>query len=267
MTFYKQKDEPLFKDLIWAQPQRAAAKEQVLIIGGHSQSLQAPLNAFKHLRKHNLKVSVILPDVLKEVFKLNKSEDLNLIFCPSTPAGSLAQSGLEEILEIANQHDCLFIAGDLSSNQETQQMISKLLKEFKVCKIIIGKIIKDILASKITLDKSFNLILNSSQLSDLVRNFGNKADLKSQMPPEAFAKFLEELDVEFNLVIGQNQIIWTKINSQVCATFTEDSLEQADKLLHLATSCAFYLINHPRQSWSALVSAAWQSKLNEEPLK
>lgn len=264
MAFYRQRDKPLFEDIIWTQPQRSAKEAQVLIIGGHSQSIQAPLAAFQHLKNLNLKASVILPDSLKKIFKIGKSEDLNLSFLPSTPAGSLAQKGAPTILQTAQKHACLFIAGDLSSNQETERLILELLKDFRGCKLVVGKIAKTILENQTATSEDLNLVLDASQLPFLNRSRAGKKALQTQASPEVFAQTLSELDLKFNLTAATDRIIWTKIGRDVCATFAKNSENADADPLKLAAHCALYLINNPRQPWPASVSAAWQALTNEK---
>ncbi len=263
MAFHKQQDKPLFKDIIWAQPQRSASRAQVLIVGGHSQSIQAPLTAFQCLKNLNLQASVVLPDSLKKIFKLSKSEDLDLSFLASTPAGSLAQGGAMAIIESAQRHDCLFITGDLSSNQETERLVLKILKDFKGCKLIAGKIAGAVLANQTEISENLNLVLDVSQLPRLGRSRADRKILKDWSSPEIFAQALSDLDVKFNLTALVDDTIWTKVGDDVCATFAGDYDDSSSGLLKLASNCAFYLINNPQRDWPALTSAAW-TLINEE---
>lgn len=263
MNFYKQDSQALFEKLIWAKPERVVDREVVLIIGGHAHYLQAPLVAFGHLKKYQLRSSVILPDALKKMFKPQKSDDFNIFFYASTPAGSLAQKDFDEILKLALKHDCLLIAGDLSSNQETEQLILKLLREFKGHKLVVGKIVKVILASKDQLSENLNLILQPSQLPALNQYCPTKEAYKPTMSTELFTQFLESLNLKYNLITSYNQSLWVKVDQKICATNANIFQNDKNSFLQLAALSSFYLINNPRQPWEALVSAAWQARTNE----
>ena len=72
MAIHKQQTEPLFADVIWAQPERADGRNRVLIVGGHSHALQAPLDAFRLLRERKLGAGVVLPDALRSLLKFGR---------------------------------------------------------------------------------------------------------------------------------------------------------------------------------------------------
>ena len=264
MDFYTQKEQPLFDKVIWAQPQRLDQQARVLIVGGHSHALQAPLTAFRHLKKHNLQISVVLPDSLKAIFQSQKSKDLAISFCPSTPSGSLAWMGREKITSLAAKHNCLFIAGNLSSNQETERLILELLKDFKGCKLVAGKIIKIILEKTDAITENLTLVMQSSQLPALSHLSTNKVNYNAQMQPELFARFLVGLKIKFNLVAHHRQVLWIRVGKQVCATFTSGFEGSTDDFSRLAAASTAYLVNNPQNDWQALVSAIWQTRLNAE---
>ena len=261
MAIHKQQTEPLFSDVVWAQPERAEGRNQVLIIGGHSHALQAPLDTFRLLKERKLGAGVILPDVLRDLLKFGRPADLDLTFAPSTPAGSLARAGKEAILAAAATHDCLFIVGDLSSNQETKQLAAEIVGDFKGLKLITGQLAVDFLDTERE-DADLNLILSASQLTHCLRGAGHKG--QGLPAAESLGRMLAELEVGCNLTACCDNILWTKADGRVCATYIAGFKDSDDNRLGVAVESASYLVNNPGRPWPALVSAAWQSRLNRE---
>ena len=255
MPFIKQEDQPLFEDIFWSKPQRQDQRPAVLIIGGHSQSLQAPLRAFQQLSRYDLEINVLLPSSLKAV--LGKNAGQETFFSPSTPSGSFALGGLDQVLELATKCQCLFIAGDLSSNQETQQFVQQLLKQFKGLKVVTGKIIKSLLTTQPA--QGLNLVCGNEQLPLFNRLVEKKLAWQAQLSSEALGPLLASWQLDFNLIYQHQNIIWVKAGDQVCATRTKN-LNPEEVTLALAASCAYFLSIQSTKVWPALVSAAWQIK-------
>lgn len=259
MKFYKQQDKPLFESLLWAETERRPSEPQVLILGGHSQNINAPLNAFAYLKAMKIKASVILPDVLKSFFQSVKDKDLPLVFAPSTPAGSFAHSGMSQILELAQKHACLLLAGDLSSNQETIQLATALITKLDQPKIVSGQIAKTIISSNQMTDQKLQLVLETSQLQTLI----GKNILKNINSAQTMADCLADLKVAFDLVFIHKQFVWIKSRDKICATFLKGD-DSAESTLKLATQTAGQLSDNSQDTWSALVNAAWRYKLSSE---
>lgn len=248
MAIFKQADGPLFKDFIWAQPERPAGI--AVIVGGNERSLAAPLAAFTHCTAANLKAIVILPDCLKKTLgKVNEE----IMFAPSTPSGSLAAGAAKTILPLVKQHSCLFIAGDLSSNEETRRLARKLVDSCQKLKIILGETAADLLAADSWSD-NLHLFATQKELLALARARGAEKTF-SHAGSEAMGAFLTELKLGCSLTAPDKRWLWSKLDGQVCAT----SVAREIDLLELAVYCTRYLIDNPRQNWKALVSGCWQA--------
>ena len=252
MPFERQTEQALFQDLLWSMPERRQQRPAVLIVGGHSQSLQAPLQAFAELSRYELETSILLPDSLKS--SLGHMAD-NVAFAASTPAGSFALGGLTAALELAKQHQCLFIVGDLSANQETQQFIDQLLRRHAGCKLVSGKIVKRLLAK--ARPAGLNLVLAANQLPSFSRLVGKDRAWRANLSSEAFGELIYGWQLDLNFSCCWAGHIWTKAGRQVCATATgQNSVTEPQ----LAAACAYFLSLAPTKPWQALVSAAWHLK-------
>ena len=140
MPFERQAEQALFPEMLWSMPERRQQRPTVLIVGGHSQSLHDPLQAFAKLRGHELEIRILVPDSLRN--SLGPAAGVN--FAASTPAGSFALGGLAAALELAAGCQCLFVVGDLSNNQETRQFVDRLLRQHAGCKLAAGKIARQL---------------------------------------------------------------------------------------------------------------------------
>ena len=149
----------------------------------------------------------------------------------------------------------------MSSNQETKQLAAEIVGDFKGLKLITGRVAEDFLDTG-PADKDLNLILSASQLAHRLRGAGHKG--QGLPAPENLGQTLAELEVGCNLTACCDNILWTKADGQVCATYVAGFKDSDDNRLGVAVESAFYLINNPGRPWPALVSAAWQSRLNRE---
>ena len=252
MAFQNQRDQPIYPDLLWSTPERRDQRPTVLIIGGHSQALQAPLQAFGELSRYDLEASVLLPTSLKA--DLGGKAGGNIFFAPSTRSGSFALGALAEALDLAGRHACLFVVGDLSSNQETLQFIDRLLEKSQGRKLITGKIAKYLLAGPRS--AGLNLVLQPEQLPPFEQLPGKKKD-QSRLANEAFGTLLEETKTDFNLACWRENVIWIKVGNKVCATPFAQPVQQPALALAAAGT---YFLSLGIDTYPALVSAAWHLK-------
>ena len=263
MAYLEQKEEPLFRDFIWSEPERSSQQPQILILGGHQNSLQAPLKSFQYFQNMKIPVDVILPDVWKKDFKNSKKTDSNLIFATSTPAGSFSQKSYSYIINILKQYKCLLIVGDLSANHETELLIKQLLQDYEGQKIIMGKFIAQILKDKKLIFEPLNLLLDKEQI-DLLSAYKSEMTYNDNLSNQAFAQFLESLELPHYLIINHQQSLWTKVDKNICQTYLDDKL--IDSFYPLTAQMAHYL-SRSHEVWRALTSACWQFKAHSNSTK
>ena len=252
---YQIQREPLFADFIWSQPEQQKADKKLLIIGGNQENLQKPLQAFDDAVSRRLPVTIFLPDIFKQFKKTPE-----IVLAPSTPAGSFSKKGFQKIRDAALESCCLLLAGDLSANQETQQLITTLIKELDLPKIICHDSFNLLNLEDLDDDQLF-IILEDSQLDKL---------LKSQLNPSPstavnnLQQALTALEIKPALIINDQHHCWLKYKGELVATpWAQPTLNQ----LSLALEIAVFLINNPNQIWPSLLSAIWQNKVSLESLK
>ena len=251
MPFERQAEQALFPEMLWSMPERRQQRPTVLIVGGHSQSLHDPLQAFAKLRGHELEIRILVPDSLRN--SLGPAAGVN--FAASTPAGSFALGGLAAALELAAGCQCLFVVGDLSNNQETRQFVDRLLRQHAGCKLAAGKIARQLLEGGRPAD--LNLVLEPGQLPALSRLTRNSGAWNAGLSSEAFGELACAWQLDFNLSCCWAGHIWSKVGRQVCATAIGSDEPSG---MRLAAACAHFLSLAPTKPWPALASAAWQLK-------
>lgn len=121
----KQGSEPLFPNLLWAQPETKTTAGKLLIIGGTGQGFAGVAEAYQEAEKAGIGTArVILPYSLKKIVgKLFPGAE----FAPSTPSGSFAASALAEFLDASSWAESVIIAADTGNNSETAQLFETFL--------------------------------------------------------------------------------------------------------------------------------------------
>lgn len=257
MDFIRQTERPIFEDLVWMKPEKVTDDQQIIIMGGHAQALQAPMQLFNACEQQKLEISILLPDVVKKTLSTGTAQS-GLLFAPSTPAGSFSLTGFEEIMTTIEAYNFLLLAGDLSSNQETKQLLSKITTEFKDFKIATENILKSLSLADLMKAQNLILILNSNQLKPLIEQ-RTKLSYSPNLPTDAFVKILKALKTELNLIIFHNQHLFIKIEQQICASQMSLKFDfNQDKQFHLASLIAYYLTYNPSNMFANLVTASWQ---------
>ena len=196
-----------------------------------------------------------MPDIFKQ-FK--KAPGISL--CPSTPAGSLSRQGFATLKELATKSQALLLAGDLSANEETKQLIRQVVKEVSLPTILCYDSF-NLLDEKSWDNRQLVLILEEQQLGQILKQRLKKAPSN---PQQNLKLTLSQLELGSALIINDSKHCWLKSEEKLVATaWPQASLDQ----LALAISISTFFINNPQETWPSLVSAIWQSKLNLESPK
>src|SRR5688500_9831802 len=112
----KQKDQPLFPNVLWDKPVNKTAAKKLLIIGGNQQRFQKVQQAYQFAKAAGIgEAKVLLPDSSEP----SLGELPDALFAPSTPAGSMDKSAIEMIQKLSKEVDGLLLIGDLTKNPST----------------------------------------------------------------------------------------------------------------------------------------------------
>ena len=109
--------KPLFPDVEWNRPERLDQSGRLAIIGGNKLGFSSVAEAYATAQATGVgQVRVLLPDVLK---KSVPSSMTDVLFAPTNPSGSLAQTSLTEAMSLCDWSDVLLLIGDAGRNSQT----------------------------------------------------------------------------------------------------------------------------------------------------
>lgn len=124
----RQVGKPLFPEMEWSRPETRTQAGKLLIVGGNGYEFKAPANAYGDALEAGIgTATVLLPNSMQRVVSDIFPEAR---FAPSTLSGSLAQSALSQLLELASWADAVLLPGDISRNSETTVLVEKFLETY-----------------------------------------------------------------------------------------------------------------------------------------
>lgn len=212
---------PLFENLIWNIPEQKS--KQINLIGGNSQNFSNTIRVAESANRLPIKsTQIILPDSVKKFLPTDIS---NIIFVPSTPAGSInSSSKLKEVLCYSDAN--LFI-GETSKNSATNIAIIGSIKDSKIPNIITRDTVDLISSSSADFIQNPNiiLILSITQLQKIFRNLFFPKVLLLSMPLPQVLDNLHKFTLSFPITIvtfHNNQLIVASAG-KVCTTPISDT--------------------------------------------
>lgn len=120
----RQDKKAIFPDILWNTPEQKTKAGKLAIIGGNSNSFRTVAEATAtavHLGVGT--VTTILPSSLKS--KVPHAP--GLAFAEAANAGSFSSKSFDSLFAAINDSNLTLLAGDLSRNSETTELISKLI--------------------------------------------------------------------------------------------------------------------------------------------
>ena len=118
--------KPLFPDVEWNRPERLDQSGRLAIIGGNKLGFSSIAEAYATAQTTGVgQVRVLLPDILK---KSVPSSMTDVLFAPTNPSGSLAQTSLTEAMSLCDWSDVLLLIGDAGRNSQTAIVHEELVK-------------------------------------------------------------------------------------------------------------------------------------------
>ena len=277
MIIDHQSTTPLFPDLIWSKPVRRSKTSQLLVVSGHQQYLKEALTIYDQLDKSWLNFDLYLPDIIRKLLPFKPQDLSRVIFADSTPAGSLASSNLSNLVELSSNYQYLFLAGDLSRNQETQQLISQLLFELagadhptrpSLKTVLMGSVVDQFLVAEVDPKKpTWPWLVNQSghQAADYwlfldwpqLRRYAKLPASFEQLPVESLDLF-DQAELPANLLVYSPNQIYLKVKDQLCLTASPPN-PPTDFFLKLTLKNLIYLLSFPQATYQAQTAAVWES--------
>lgn len=242
--------KPLFPDLLWSRPENKQSAGKLLIIGGNSQALRAPAQAYRSAEAARIgSLRVLLPSAVKTSVKglLEYVE-----FGTSTPSGSFAQASLSEWLEQAAWANGVLLAGDLGHNSETTIVLEKFLTKYPGQVTLVGDTLDLALSTPdlVWHRRDTLLVPTFSQLQKLLTAGGSEHAVTSTMDFLQLVDVLHQITKErsASILLHHGKQVLVAVNGHVSSTHieTNNNLETV-----AAQSCVWWLQN-PRNTFEAL---------------
>ena len=257
MTIYQQKENPLFPELLWDQPQSGALRPKILLIGGNKDSLTAPLSSFQ-LLKDAANIQLVLPDFWEKTFK-DDSDDI--VFCPSTPSGSLSNLGLDKVLRLASENDLVLLAGSLTRNSQTKRLIINLVENISK-PIVFGEETWGLFDGSHQFSLNQVVVLNDLNKTnkffhkffpDLLKEYSTKGSKLNLL------EIVKSFEISrFPLLVKHNNLMISRLADKLCYTYSKPMASQKDENFQLASWSALYVATNPQRFFESLTTACWQ---------
>lgn len=240
---------PLYPNLIWSKPENVSTLGNILLIGGNQydfKNLATIYTSLSSLRIKNIKL--VLPNILKKTLRLDSTI---AEYLDSTPSGSLARKGLDNLLAFSSWADLIIIGGDLGKNAETRLLIEEFVS--KNSKPLIYT--QD---SYFINPKANNLFVHINSLSYHQKFFN---DIKSERFIKQKASLIQtiqsfhEISKTFPqalLTINENNVILSYDKKTV---LTPILCPEKDILNKLVSQTAFYLAAFKDKTYPAICTA------------
>lgn len=257
--YIRQESEPLYPKVLWNRPVARRGAGRLLVPGGHSGELHAPIAL------HDLALAagagqcvVALPDSLARM--LGGAPES--VFVPSNPSGSIGREALGRLLHLAEDADALLLGAALSGHSETTTLIERLMLDSPAPVVAFDEAMRTLLLNpKLLCEREDSLLILT--MPDVFKLAGALAVPISIRPGGGLINKLEIVrDLARKIkpqmaVIGSETIIAAE--NQLIVTPAKVRLA-ASPLLYYAALSAFWVQN-PSRRVEGLATGAWVTKL------
>lgn len=166
MEYFEKLEKNPYEDLMWNIPERNQGA--VNVIGGNDQNFRSEIKVSEFLdAKYPLQsINTVLPDSLKS--KLSPLP--NLVFMPSTDAGSFDDS--QELYDVFNTADFNLILGDFSKNAITMKAVASACKSSEKMTLLTRDtidLITEYHPEKLLMNENLIFFASVAQLTKLLR--------------------------------------------------------------------------------------------------
>ena len=205
-----------------------------------------PLAAFEVANGHQLPTTILVPDVFKQLKTIP-----NLQLCPSTPAGSFAKKSLPKLQQISSKAAAVLMAGNISANQETQQLLLAFISKLAMPVVLNEDAALFAEANPFEQQTNIYYLLDSQQLDNCLKHHLGQTIAIDH--PAVLSQALSDLPANLHLLAYDGRRWWARYNHQLVATPAKALNRQV-----LAVELIKLLLDNPQQVWQSLVSAPWR---------
>jgi len=258
-----QASQPLFSDLLWSRPEKKSLRGKLVVIGGTTHDLFAPLTASQEALTAGIgELRTLLPETAPAVLWQNS----NLERFPVTQGGGIAARAIEMVDAACHWADGLLLPGSLGKASETVQLIGQLLRSQKDQLIVFcgDSVDAAIENSDVLLGRSaVVLVANLSQLQHLAKSIHSTEVLSSQLPLRVFGERCGTLAAASSQAIittyGDHLIVACQNRLSATQRASTATVASDKELISVAAVAAVIGVQFPAQLFKALTTAAWIS--------
>ncbi len=253
-TFWQRqtKDQPLFPDMVWSQPENRLHAGKLLIIGGSGYEFKEPANAYGDALQAGVGTAkVILPASMKKTVEHIFPE---AEFAPHTPSGSFARKALAQFLDAAEWANGVLLAGDLGRNSETAILLETLLAKYHGLLVLANDAVDHFLdAPGACLSRPDTVVVcNTAQLQKLAAAAHFTTAFTSTMPMLQMVEALHEFSATYNcnFVTWHDGAMYVASQGQISTT-PFDNFNSTDS----AARAAVWSLQNPSRPYEALTTS------------
>ncbi len=251
--------EPAFPERIWSQPEQAARRGKLVIIGGNANGVSSIMNAYGASQQAGIgDMRVVLPDSLKSVTGKILEHGT---YAPRNPSGGFSKEALAVMIDTAQWADGALFAGDLAKNSETMIVMERFVEEYPSWILYCNDAVDAIIRHHEALKKQSRavLVISIAQLQALIKELKLPRPVAHDMGLSQLVPLMTELSQTLGmiLILQYNDGILAACEGTV--SFTEIEADKQPATTVLASYAAVWLIQQPEVSFEAITSAVWLS--------
>lgn len=246
--------KPRYGDMLWSRPETRSQAGKLLVVGGSAAGFAAPAEAYALANKAGAgTIRVALPDSLRrtvgQIFEAGE-------YVPSTPSGSLAQTALAELLDLAHWSDAVLLAGDFGRNSETAILLESFLNKFTGQVTITGDAVEYLQGLPSLLDRPESLLVTDfSHLQKLFVAAASPTALTSRLDLLHVVEALHAFTVahQCRILLLHDRTVLAAVDGQVSSTAF--SIYNRPELPQLAAAGAVWQMQNPGKLFESLTTA------------
>jgi hypothetical protein len=249
---------PLFPDIEWSRPEQKALAGRLLIVGGNTQGLAAPIQAYEATKQMGIgECRVALPDATKQ---LVSASAIDCVFVSSTKAGGISKEALQDLRAYTAWANGLLYIGDTGRNAETAMVLEQSLGY--AMPTVLTRDALDLVrgqASQWLQSPELCVAATFAQLQKIFQAVHYPKMLLFSMQLAQLVETLHKFTVTYPcqiITLHQQQLI-VAYDGKVSTTPCTDNLVLWRGIV--ASTSIVYLIQHPQKPFEALTTAIHKS--------
>ena len=249
----KQKEIPLYPDIVWSRPETKSGAGKLAIIGGNAHAFGSPGIAWNTANESGVGVvRVLLPDAVKKTVKYVLPD---ADYAPSNPSGSFSKKSFGEFLEIAQWSDATLLAGDFGRNSETAVLLENFVQKYSGLLTVTHDAADYFKATPRLLITRPNtlLVVSIAQLQKIFINTPVITPITYSMTELQLAEALHNFSEKYpvTIVVKHNDTVFVAQNGSVVSQDIEDTIWR----VKVSSKATVFWLQNPNKVLASSISA------------